>query len=840
MLCAAIVVTFLCAFDPVFGVADSAPGFEKDIKPIFEKHCLSCHSSQVHTSGLVLDSLDSIVRGGTVHGPAIIPGNSSASLMVKYLRGEKKPSMPLGSAALPEEPIALIEKWINQLQAPGKEEGAARQNQHPWPFRQLQAPTIPELKQKGWVRNPVDAFVLARLEEKGLQPAPPASKRILLRRLYFDLIGLPPTPEAMNQFLANPAPDAYEQEIEKLLSDPRYGERWARHWLDLVRYGDSEGAGEDMPRPHMWRYRDYVIRAFNQDRPYDRFIREQIAGDVYSGAEGKLGLGFINLVVRGEDTRRRDLLIDAVDTTGSVFLGLTLACARCHDHKYDPIPQRDYYRMEAFFAGMVIGPTDVPFTQYEMQHQNPEAWKNQAQSWDQIISKRQELQNRTTAEFKQRIKKNRLLLSGHDPKDGMADVHDRALKRILKEGLLFSQKEQDLYELIERQNFPYGTPSHPDFYRPKAYSVWETVQLTHPDIPTTYVLAAGDSNSKGEAVDPGFLSAVTGHSDPVEINPFQGPRARRKLLADWLASRDNPLTARVMVNRIWQHHFGRGLVLTPNDFGKNGSGTVHPELIDALASQFIENGWSVKVIHRLILQSNVYRQSIQNPQHEQYEKVDSDNRYYWRWNPLRLEAEVIRDNVLSVSGELNSTQGGPGFLPDLDDELLKARGTWWEPAPQAERNRRTIYMWQLRSFQFPLVSVFDGADMGQSCAAREVTNTTPQVFALFNNQFVHEQSHKMAQRISRELGQDAGAQVERTFQLAFQRLPTLVEKAKCLAFLGYPRPDPHQFATALMPVTPADSKSNTLPDLRQPVARKASLSDLCLVLLNMNEFVYLE
>ncbi len=822
------------------GGVDSDHGFEEEIRPILEKSCFSCHSSETHRSGLVLETVESLLKGGGAGGPAIVLGKSGESPLILHLRGDKAPRMPLEGIPLAEEEITRIASWIDGLDASVLTQAKP---DFGWPWIKLERPSVPEVGHQKWVTNPIDAFVLAKLEVKSLEPAPVASKRVLLRRISFDLTGLPPSPEEMERFLQDSSPDAYQRQIDRLLASSHYGERWGRHWLDLVRYGDSEGAGEDATRPHMWRYRDYVIRAFNQDRPYDRFIREQLAGDNYSvyGTEGKLALGYFALVVRGEDTKRRDLLIDAVDTTGSVFLGMTLGCARCHDHKFDPILQRDYYRMEAFFPLMTIGPTDLPFTPYEVAGLNPDEWKKKAKLWEKVMARRGVLRDRSKAEFKQRVKDHRMLVTSQDPKDRVIAVFDQGLSRKFKEAILFNKAEQDLQRLIGRQNNPYGTPSHADIYKPVAYSVSEVARYSNPAVPTTYLLGSGDPDSKVEEVQPGFLSAAVGHSDPVSLNPFRPASGRRKLLADWIASPDNPLTARVMVNRIWKHHFGNGLVRTPSDFGKNGSGTSHSELIDWMASDFIDNGWSIKEMHRLILQSNVYRQSIRNPRHQEYEKIDPQNRYYWRGNPLRLEAEVIRDSILAVSGELNPAPGGPGFLPDLDLEFLESRGTWWEPSPRRERSRRTVYMYQLRSFPLPLVQVFDGPNMGETCATRSVTNNTPQVFALFNNKFVHEQSQRMVNRIVRKVGKDLVQQVEWAFQLALQRSPTSFEKIKSLGFLG------QSTTAAVLPLSFAakpgpsrDLESMDSADLGSGLQGKGSLFDLCLVLLNTNEFIFLE
>ncbi len=820
----------------------SAP-FETRIKPILEKHCLSCHSTRTHNSGLVLERPDSILAGGALSGPAVIAGKAEASPLVQYLRGEKQPAMPLGKPPLSEEEIGLISTWVNQLQAaadPPRGEAAS------WPFTQRKAPPLPAAQNDPWVKTPIDALVLAQLEKRGMQPAPSASRRVLLRRIYFDLLGLPPTPEAMARFLSNPAEDAYEQEVERLLRDPHYGERWGRHWLDLVRYADSEGGGPDYARAHIWRYRDYVIRAFNQDRPYDRFIKEQLAGDLFGvyGAEGKIGLGFLNLGVVGEDAGRQNLLTDLVTTTGSVFLGLTLECARCHDHKYDPIPTRDYYRTEAFFASLSVGEAEVPFTPYEGPSLYPEEWKKRAEAWQRELDQRKALKEKTTARFLKRLDNPFHLVAGQDLKDGVVPLTDAGdLKNALKEGVLFSREERDLYRLIERQNTSYGNVSHRGFFKPKVHTAWEIQsryggRRPHPAMPATYILQGGNPESRGEGVKPGFLSAVESEFTFKQQNPKTHPR---QLLAEWIAHPENPLTARVLVNRIWQRHFGEGLVRTASDFGRNGSGTLHPELIDFLASHLVESRWSIKAVHRLILQSNVYRQSIRNPRAEEYRELDPENRYFWRSNPLRLEAEAIRDSILAVSGQLNPRMGGPGFFPRVKEELLWEGGTWWKASSQEERNRRTVYMWQGRSFQLPMVNVFDGANRNESCWTRQVTTVAPQVFALFNNEFVHEQSRKMARRIVQEVGRDPERQLVRAFQWALQRDPTDGERSRGLKFLARPLTAierPVRLASG--PGTGEGLKSDAWPSLPSPAGRKDLLADFCLVLLNMNEFIFLE
>ncbi len=789
--------------------SSSAALFEREIRPIFEKNCLSCHSLGNHQSGLVLETPDSVLRGGALQGPAAIAGHSDQSPLIQRLRGAKAPRMPMDGKPLSEEQIAKIAGWIDRLKAPAAARVQQAQAKPGWPWIPVAEPAIPEVKRKEWVKNPIDAFVLAKLEEKGLTPAPPASPRALLRRLHFGLTGLPPTPEEMKRFLADPAESVYKAEIDRLLEDPQYGEKWGRHWLDLVRYSDTRGGAIDYPRPHMWRYRDYVIRAFNQDRPYDRFIKEQLAGDTYQayGVEGKLGLGFLGQWVQVEQVEaeqiRRDYLVDVVDTTGSVFLGMTLGCARCHNHKYDPLPTKDYYRIEAFFSPAVADVQDLPFHQYETPLLEPDRWKKASEDWTRTLTERDKSIAQFREELQKRLEPFRILDAAQDLKD-WAEPGQRKYS-VLAESLR-TQKEKDRLKLIGRQTARFANPNSPDYYLPKAQLV--TDSELHRNI-ATKVLPGGNFKLGKEEVRPGFLSAVTGNSDPVDLDGL--PYSRRRLLADWLASKDNPLTARVMVNRIWQYHFGKGLVATPSDFGRNGAGTVHQELLDWLAWRFMESGWSVKEIHRLILNSNTYRESMKHPDAKKAESVDPENRYLWMRDPIRIDVESIRDTMLAVSGQLNPAMGGPPFFPEADDEQMARAPTWWEPSDLRERNRRTVYMLQIRSFQLPMVKVFDGANMDQSCVIRGVSSVTPQVFALFNSKFSHDQSAEMAKRIQTEAGADPDKQIDRAFELAFQRAPSESDRAMALKFLRT-----------------TGSEGST------------KLAELCLVLLNMNEFIFLD
>ena len=706
-------------------------------------------------------------------------------------------------------------------------ESASAADSDKWPWTPLFEPEVPSVAESNWVRNPIDAFVLARMESAGLVPAPPASPQALLRRLQFGLAGLPPRHQEMQSFVHSPSEAAYTQHIERLLRDEGYGERWGRHWLDLVRYADTRGGAIDYPRPHIWRYRDYVIRAFNQDRPYDRFIREQLAGDAFKyGDEGRIGLAFLHLWVPVERTEpqlsRRDFLTDVVGVTGSVFLGVTLECARCHDHKYDPIPTDDYYRMEAFFAPLVVGPETLPFGQYEKPLRDRDTWEQQKNDWLTLMDDRKKWQDETLESYRQRLRKNYKPAATADLKDLVAEDGSRDLATAMDEGILFTTEEQATYRNIKRQTARFANPNDRSYFEPTAYLAKDS-PLKHDVV--THVLSGGSYKLREDTVEPGFLSAITGSSDPVDLTGLPG--TRRRLLADWIASPDNPLTARVMVNRIWQYHFGKGLVATSSDFGDNGSGALHRDLIDWLAVQFKRSGYSIKDMHRLILSSSVYRQSMVHPRAEEFDQIDPNNEYLWVRSPVRNEAEVIRDSVLAVSGSLNREMGGPPFFPSVDDELMQRAPTWWQPSEQEQRNRRTIYMLQSRSLQLPFVKVFNGANIDESCPVRDVTTVTPQVFALFNSQFMQEQSAKFADRVIGEVGDDSSRQITHAYQLAFQRAPTVNEIGSCLEFLKQRQGDEE--------IPQARPQGFNLAD-----PPKGSLVDLCLVLLNSNEFLFLQ
>jgi hypothetical protein len=593
----------------------------------------------------------------------------------------------------------------------------------------------------------VDAFVLERLQRAGLQPSPEADRRTLIRRVTFDLTGLPPTPEETDAFLADPAPDAYERLVDRLLAGPRYGERWAQHWLDVVRYAETEGFEYDRHRPGAWRFRDYVIRCLNEDRPWDRFIREQLAGDEIDPAspEMQVAAGFHRLgpVRRNAGNQevaasRNEVLTERTDVLGAVFLGLTVGCARCHDHKFDDVPQADYYRLQAFLAAS--HEYDVPLATAEAQA----AWKARA------------------GKVEEEIKKLQKSLEGAGPGD--------------RPGLQARLAEP-------RRQLPPPLPSIC------------TVRNVPAERTPVHVLKRGDPGRPGKLVGPRFPQALLAAKVP-EI-PADTPNPRT-VLARWLTEPGNPLTARVLVNRFWQHHFGTGLVATPNDFGANGSPPSHPELLDWLANEFVAGGWRLKPLHRLLLLSSTYRQAPRPVDAARATATDPDNRLLGRFLRRRLSAEEVRDAMLAISGCLNPEAGGPGVVLPVDPdlvELLYAPAQWAVTPDARQHGRRSVYLLAKRNLRLPLTEVFDQPDLQTSCPRREASTHPAQALELLNGRASNRLAAAFAHRLGRECGPDPGRQVERAWLLAAGRLPNESEKALALRFLA--GGSPKEFALAL-------------------------------------------
>jgi hypothetical protein len=684
-----------------------------------------------------------------------------------------------------------------------------------WSFQPPSKPTPPqftEASHKSWVKNPVDAFILDRLLRAGLSPASPADRTTVIRRVTFDLTGLPPTPAEIDAFLKDESPQGYEKLIDRLLASPRYCERWARHWLDLARYADTNGFEFDEPRPDAWRYRDYVIRSFNADKPYDRFVVEQLAGDeAYPGDRDALIATGFNLL--GPDMtdsadqlqRRHNTLNDMTDTAGLVFLGMTITCARCHDHKFEPIPQVDYYRLQAFFMpaafrrDLSVATSSEMATRRAAQREYDEATKDIFARIAMI-----ELPHRTKLYEAKLARLSTEAQAAHrtppDRRTGGQQELVAETARLL--GLSDAEIARQLSDEDKaRLRKLKSSLASFDGKKPAPPSI-ATGLADQPGPPAkTFVLERGEVINRGDEVKPGFPSVLSDRK-PAVISSVPNSTGRRLALAKWVANKENPLTARVIANRLWQHHFGKGLVATPSDFGLRGERPTHPELLDWLANDFVEHGWSLKHLHRVLLLSSAYRQSSQVSGAALAK--DRDNKLLSRMNRMRLEGEAVRDALLFVSGRLNEKAGGPGVV--LPEGSTAAGGSRPVPitADPMEYNRRSIYLFARRNLRLPFLEAFDLPDSNLSCPKREKSTTAPQALSLLNAPEVLAAAKALSDRVTREAATEA-ARIELAYRLALGRAPTDKERQRAAAFL-----------------------------------KDSPLSELCRALFNLNEFVYLE
>jgi hypothetical protein len=776
---------------------------EKSAKTILDAKCVVCHG-QTRMSDLDLRDSAGVLKGGK-RGAAVVPGKADDSLLFKAVKREGDLQMPPGKSVLTPKEVATIRDWINAGAKLGQVESAKSGAPTWWSFRKPVRPPVPAVKNATWVRNPIDSFVLAKLEEQGLKPAVAADRAMLARRAYFDLHGLPPTPEQVEQFVNDKSPDAYEKLIDGLLASPRYGERWGRYWLDLVRYADTSGFETDHFFTTAWRYRDWVIQSFNADKPYNTFVQEQIAADELWSTnldlEGtlklpkekeenlnrRIGTGLftigsfpIEFTYYG-DQWRAEWQADAVDTVGAAFLGLTVGCARCHDHKFDPITQRDYYRLTAIFAGSVE--REIPLG-----------------SLFDVQTATRNFPLLAQAEAMKRMARG----GGRRPQRGGAGRQQGAQGN--------QQETPDVDASSTRQ--PMGDPQRAAMMQRVAEAYLRAPErmptanvLAHEEIvPDTHILARGDFKKKGEKVEPGYLSALNPGPPIVEPKDVLFVPQRRKALALWLTSPDQPLLGRVMVNRIWQGHFGEGLVRTPNDFGRQGDAPTHPELLDWLAVEFADRGWSLKQMHKLMMLSSTYQLSSVTGN----ETIDKDpqNHFLSRMNRRRLDGDSIRDNILATAGTLNLRMGGVGIIPPLTrEELLAARmpNLWPTNPDPSEHVRRSIYLQMKRSLTLPMLQIFDAPDTSASCPRRETSTVAPQALAMMNSEFSMAQAEQFALRVKKVAGQSPEPSVENAWKIAFGRLPSPEERKVALDYL-----------------------------------QRNSLTRLCLLIFNMSEFIYVD
>ena len=721
--------------------------------------------------------------------------------------------------------------------APAKDPFTPTQRKY-WAFQPVHRTTPPVLKDAK-PENPIDAFIRARLEAASIKPAPQADRVTLLRRVTFDLTGLPPTPQETDAFLADKSPGAYEKVIDRLLASPHYGERWARHWLDLARYAESEGFKSDETRPNAWRYRDYVIKAFNENKPYDRFVKEQIAGDELwpNDPWARVATAFNRHYpdesnARVLQQRRQEILNDITDTVGSTFMAMTYGCARCHTHKFDPILHTDYYRLQAFFANTAAD-DHISMTSAE------ESKRYQARRavWEEKTAPIRTQLAAVLAPSKAKIQKD---LFDKYPPEIQAAIVKAPAERNPFEWQMFA-KAKPYMDVDDDQAYKAlkGEP------KKKAEALYaELKQFADIDpgepaegigmkdlgvkAPSTHRLSVGAWDAPEEEVQPGFLSIV----DPSapKIVSTSNSTGRRTALANWLASPENPLTARVMVNRIWSYHFGQGIAPAPSDFGLMGGRPTHPELLDWLASEFVRSGWDIKRMHKLIVTSETYRQS--SAFNEASAKEDPKDKLLWRFPRNRLEGESIRDAALMVSGLLTDEIGGPSVYPELPLGAGKPRGGW-SVSSLEEQNRRSVYIFVRRNARYPMMEAFDMPDTHESCGRRNQTITAPQAMTLLNSKVSLDWAEAFAARLLKEAGTDPNAQVEDAYRLAFSRKPDGFEKDSVMTFLSKQQ--------AVIAQRVAAGERLALPKyvpLGYEPTTAAALVDFCQMLLNSNEFVY--
>ncbi|MCE9534659.1 MAG: DUF1549 and DUF1553 domain-containing protein [Planctomycetes bacterium] len=692
-----------------------------------------------------------------------------------------------------------------------------------WAYVPLKRPPLPEVKDKAWVKNPIDAFILSKLEAKGLTPTKPADLIALMRRVTYDLTGLPPTSAEVELFLKESSASqsaAYDALIDRLLASPQYGEKWGRHWLDLVHYAETNGYERDGAKPYVWRFRDYVIRSFNADKPFDRLIREQLAGDEIDREDPDcvIATGFYRLGLWDDEPAdpklaRYDELDDWVATTSQVFLGMTMNCARCHDHKIDPIPHADYYRMLAFFQ-------DVPRYNNNRDPRSQSTFSditpaNERKAYEEKLRKVEieisDLSKRIVALEEEAIKK----MPGVDQRASEGAGRPAVLKKV--PGFLDPPKQIEYGKLRKQVD---DLKREPPPGQVMALSVNNCMRQP----PNTNVLLRGNPNSEGAVVKPGFPTVLS-VPEPKFAEPAKDAKSsgRRLVLANWIASKENPLTARVMVNRIWQHHFGRAIVPTPSDFGKFGEKPTHPELLDWLASEFMASSeakpgeaWSFKRMHKLILRSNAYQMA--STANEKGLSVDPGNTLFWRFNMRRLSAEEVRDSFLAVSGKLNSKMFGPSIYPPIPKEVLAGQsvpGQGWPTSNPEESARRSVYVHLKRSLLVPILTQFDQADTDSSCPVRYTTTVPTQALGMLNGEFSNDQATAMAARLQKEAPSEIAAQVRLAIKLTTARTAGNADVKKDVAFIQQMR-DKHKLSEA------------------------EALRRYCLVMMNGNEFVYLD
>lgn len=774
---------------PVARASDKPPGkptpegiefFERKVRPVLVKHCYSCHSADAKKlkGELRLDTREGVLRGGA-SGPVVVPGKPAESLLIKSINHATGTEAMPPKEKLPAEVIADLEVWV-KMGVPDPRDGGTsakrvdlEKAKEFWSFKPVVRSEIPKYN----LANPIDNFIQAKLSAKELKPAPPADKRTLIRRATYDLTGLPPSPAEIEAFLKDDSPDAFAKVVDRLLASPAYGERWGRHWLDLVRYADTAGDNSDYPIPQMYRYRNWVIEALNRDLPYDEFIRQQIAGDLLpfkdeADRQAKLiATGYLANTKRFgsyEDERYPWYLTyeDQIDNLGRTFLALTINCARCHDHKFDPLSQHDYYALYGFFSstryprpGIELDKVQRDFVPLGPADKVAEFEKARGATLKELDAKVK------TATDEKKAAEMELAAAEKIVDEGERKVKiSEGNKRVdaLKQKIKVAQQE---LEKFAKQPLPFET----------AYAVAEGKTEGKKKVGNACVQIKGDPERLGPEVPRRFPEVLGGQKLPADTTG-----SGRLYLANWIADPKNPLTARVMVNRVWQHHFGKGLVRTASNFGSLGQSPTHPELLDWLASEFVKNGWSLKVMHRLIMQSRTYQQSSRDD--EDNAKLDVANDYLWKFDRRRLDAESIRDTLLVVGGNLDPTPGGAHPFPDPKGWNYTQHNPF---KAVYETNKRSVYVMTQRFQRHPFFGLFDGADTNTS-TDRRLTSTTPlQALYLMNDPFVHTQAKKFAERmVAEKNGKNSGIEpIHHAYLVLYGRIPSNEEVAAATDYL---------------------------------------------------------
>lgn len=855
--------------------AESAPAvagpnevsYEKQIRPILKAHCFHCHGEGDTLEGKLDMRLRRLIAQGGESGPAIVAGDAEKSLLYQRI---KQGEMPPGDKKVPADQLETIRAWIAagaKTARPEPEQITADtilpEEREFWCFQPVRRPDLPQVRQADRVRTPIDAFIAAKLEAAGLAFSPEADKRTLIRRATYDLLGLPPTPEEVEAFLADAAPDAYERLVDRLLESPRYGERWGRHWLDVAGYADSDGyTTEDPVRKYAYKYRDYVIRAFNDDKPFDQFIQEQLAGDEMLQPPYKemqpaeidklVATGYLRMSPDGtgtggvdQDIARNQVVADTLKIVSTSLMGLTVGCAQCHNHRYDPIPQADFYRLRAIFepaydwkswrppqARLVSLYTDADRAQaaaIEAEAAKIDAERTQKQN--EYIARTYESElAKLPAEIRDAVR------AAHDAPEDKRTPEQRELLKAhpsvnVTAGSLYlydSKAAADLKQYAERAAAERAKKPVEDFVQ----------ALTEPPghSPATYVFYRGDIAQPKQTVTPGELSVLDGLR-PTEIapdDPAVPTTGRRLAFAKRLTDGSHPLTARVLVNQVWLHHFGRGIVNTPGDFGFLGERPTHPELLDWLASDFVAGGWKLKRLHKLLMTSSVYRQASRREPNA--DAADPDNRLYGRMPVRRLEAEAFRDAIIAVSGKLNDKMFGPA-VPVMEDEVgqivVGIENLNGENRPDkliplnGEEFRRSVYVQVRRTRPLAVLDTFDLPAMEPNCDRRNASTVAPQSLMLMNSEFVVTHARYLAERLRKEAGEDAKAQIIRAWRLAFAAEPSEAELAAALEFVTA--------QTDHFQKNPPPGEKDKPADPKQ-----LALASWCQALLSANRYLYVD